>query len=236
MKRLHAFLSEHRHFYLLLLLIPILLWFQFMEHSLTPIYATQIALDGQIPFIPAFVVPYLFWYAFVAYGIVYVGIHSKKDFYKLLFFLGGGMTVANIIFAVFPNAQELRPAVSSGDPFSTLVKFIYSEDTPTDVCPSIHVINAIAVDAALRHSEAFSEKRFGKAASFILTVLICLSTVFIKQHAILDVAGGIMISVLFYIPLYILSARRAEAKHGPDRGKSTVSTWPGGLGNNSGNG
>lgn len=129
MKKLHALFGEHRHFYLLLLLVPILLWFQLMEHNLTPKYTTQIALDRQIPFLPVFVVPYLSWYAFIAYGIVYVGIHSKKDFYKLLFFLGGGMTVANIIFAAFPNAQELRPAISSGDPFSTLVQFIYDTDT-----------------------------------------------------------------------------------------------------------
>lgn len=207
-----------------------------MEHSLTPKYATQIAFDRQIPFLPVFVVPYLSWYAFIAYGIVYVGIHSKKDFYKLLFFLGGGMTVANIIFAAFPNAQELRPAISSGDPFSTLVQFIYDTDTPTDVCPSIHVINAIAVDAALRHSEAFSEKRFGKSVSLVLTVLICFSTVFIKQHAVLDVACGVMISALFYIPIYLLPVRRAGAKYGPGRGKSAVSTWPGGLGDHSGNG
>ena len=232
MKKLREFLSEHRHFYLLLLLLPILVWFKYLEFTIVPKYYTEIAFDRKIPFLPIFVVPYVFWFVFVAYGILYVGIYSKQDFYRLLFFLGGGMIVANILYSVFPNAQGLRPIVSSNDPFSLLVKFIYATDTPTDVFPSIHVINAIAVDAALRHSEEFSKKRLGKAVSFSLTVLICFSTVFIKQHAILDVASGAAVAVLLYVPLYILPARRFAAKFGTARG---LSRRIDDLRNNSGN-
>ena len=212
MKKLHIFLLQHKHFYLLFLLIPIYVWLECSELYLTPQYITQILFDEKIPFIPVFVVPYLLWFAFVPYGVGYVGVYSKRDFYKLFIFLFGGMTVANIVFTIFPNAQNLRPNIGSNDPFSIMVKFIYAMDTPTDVCPSIHVINSIAVNAALQHSQAFSAKRCRKAASHILTTLICLSTVFIKQHTILDVASGIIISTLFYIPLYILPIHRIKSR------------------------
>lgn len=218
MKKLFCFLSEHRYFYRLLLLVPVLVWFRILEHSLTPVYMTQTALDRQIPFLPVFVVPYLLWFAYIAYGVLYTGIHSKEDFCRLLVFLGGGMTVANLMFGLFPNAQGLRPEITAGDSFSLLVKFIYDTDTPTNVCPSVHVINALAVDAALRHSDAFAKKRFGRAASLIFTALVCLSTVFIKQHAVLDVFCGFAVAALFYIPLYVLPARRSDAGNSPGRG------------------
>jgi membrane-associated phospholipid phosphatase len=186
------------------------MWFLHSELTLTPRYITQIPFDEQIPFIPVFVVPYLLWFAYVPFGLIYIGIHSKKEFYKLFLFLFGGMIVSNAIFTVFPNAQYLRPVIRSNDPFSMLVKFIYASDTPTDVFPSMHVINSIAVNAALQHSRAFSAKKRRKAASHILTILICLSTVFIKQHAVLDVGAGILVSGFFYFPLYLLPVRRIK--------------------------
>ena len=39
-------------------------------------------------------------------------------------------------------------------------------------------------------------------AAGILAALICLSTVFIKQHALADVAGGLILSLLAGIPVY----------------------------------
>ena len=212
MKKIRDFSSRYPHFYLLLLLIPIQIWFQYSELTLAPVYFTQTGLDEKIPFLKAFVVPYLLWFAFVPYGVVYIGLHSKKDFYKLFLFLFGGMAVSNLAFTVFPNAQSLRPPLSSDDPFSLLLKMVYFVDTPTDVCPSMHVINSIAVDAALQHSRAFSAGRFRKAAAHILTVLICLSTVFVKQHAVLDVICGAVVSALLYIPLYLLPARRIGSR------------------------
>lgn len=203
--------SRHTYFYLLLLFIPLQIWFEHSELTLAPFYFTQTKLDEGIPFLKGFAVPYLLWFAFIPYGVVYVGLDSKKDFYKLFLFLFGGMAVSNLAFTVFPNAQNLRPAITCGDPFSSLVKMIYSVDTPTDVCPSMHVINSLAVNAALQHSQKFSANRFRKAATHILTVTICLSTVFIKQHSILDVICAMIVSALFYIPLYTLPARRLKS-------------------------
>ena len=210
MDKIKNFLSAHSYFYLMLLFIPIQIWFQILEHNLVPQYITQTALDSRIPFIKEFVVPYLIWFIFVPYGVLFVGFYSRKDFLKLFTFLCGGMTAANILFMIFPNVQHLRPAIHSGDPFSLLVNMIYTLDTPTNVCPSVHVINSIAVNAALQHSETFSKKRFGKAISGALTILICLSTVFIKQHSALDVAAGFAVSALFYIPLYGPFAQKLE--------------------------
>lgn len=208
MKIIRDYLSQHKYLFLLLLLIPILIWFQCLERTITPKYIMHTVLDDRIPFIKGFVVFYVLWFLYVPFGVIFTAAFSKKDFLRLFIFLFGGMAVANTVYMVFPNAQNLRPAITGNDPLSSLIKLIYSKDTPTNVCPSMHVINAIAVDSALRHSDEFSEKRYRNVISFVFTVLICLSTLFIKQHSVLDVAYGVLTAAFFYIPLYILPARK----------------------------
>ncbi|SHH87711.1 hypothetical protein SAMN02745823_01316 [Sporobacter termitidis DSM 10068] len=213
MKNLRRFLSEHKHFYLLILLLPVLIWFKYLEMTLIPKYIIHTTLDDHIPFVKEFVVPYLLWFPYIAYGVLYTGVHSREDFCKLIIFLGGGMSVAYLVCMIFPNAQDLRPSITQNDPFSVLVKLIYATDTPTNVCPSVHVINAIAVNAALQHSGAFAVKKYRKPCSHTLTILICLSTVFIKQHSIVDVGWGIFAAALFYLWLYVFPNRKN--KNGP---------------------
>lgn len=215
MRDFRKFLSEHKHFYSLLLLVPILIWFKYLEKTLVPKYMIHVSLDDRVPFVKEFVIPYLIWFPYIVYGVIFTGTHSRRDFYKLLIFLAGGMSIAYIVYMIYPNAQNMRPVITKKDPFSLLVRMVYATDTPTNVCPSVHVINSIAVNAALQHSEDFArEKRNGRFASHILTILICLSTVFIKQHSVMDVGWGIVTGMVFYIPLYVLPAIR---KHSWDR-------------------
>lgn len=216
MRKLKNFLQEHKQFYLLLLLIPILIWFRYLEISIKPRYIIHSSLDDLIPMLPVFVIPYLLWFPYIAYGLIYTGIHSKRDFYRLLIFLAGGMSLAYIIYMIFPNGERLRPEITGNDPFSLLVKFIYVTDTPTNVCPSVHIINTIAVHSALWYSEAFRKIRFGRKASAILALFICFSTVLIKQHSIIDVACGFVAGGLFYIPLYLLPEFRKRNQYGEE--------------------
>lgn len=221
-----SFLLQHKHFFALLLLVPDLIWFKSLEILLIPRYTIALPLDYRIPFLKIFVIPYLLWFPYIAYGLIYTGLRNKKDFYKLLIFLGGGMAVAYTAYMIFPNAQTLRPVITQSDPLSLLVKFIYATDTPTNVCPSVHVINAIAVDAALRNSADFGAKRYRKTVSSALTILICLSTMFIKQHSAADVFCGLAVSAVFYACLYsvpkinqAVCRRRLHGRYYAERGE-----------------
>ena len=204
MKALHKFLSYHKHMYKVLLLLPLLICFKFLELSIKPTFLMHSALDDKIPFLKAFILPYLIWFPYIAFGVIFTGIHCAKDFNRLLLFLGGGMGIAYIIYFIFPNAQDLRPIITQKDVLSRIVSFIYSIDTPTNVCPSIHVINSVAVDGALRRSQAFSKIKYGRTTSFMLMILICLSTMFVKQHSVIDVAFGFLTAGILYLMIYIL--------------------------------
>lgn len=202
MKFIRTFLSEHKHFYSLLYMLPLLVWFKLIEHYLVPKYIIHSTLDDKIPFLKIFVLPYVIWFVYVAFGLIYTGIESKESFYKLYIFLSAGMSICYILYMLFPNAQNLRPMITEKDFLSQYVKFIYATDTPTNVCPSIHVLNSIAVDAALHNSPYLDSKKWCRTISSALSILIILSTVFIKQHSIIDVAAGIILAAILYIPIY----------------------------------
>lgn len=214
MKNTKRIFYKYRHFYSLLIFIPLLLWFKYCEDNIVPRYIMHSPLDDRIPFIKQFVIPYIVWYFYIAFGLVYVGIHSKQDYYKLLLFLAGGMAICYIIYMIFPNAQDLRPEITQKDTFSIIIKYLYEIDTPTNVCPSIHVLNSVAVDAALRNCSNFSSKKRAKEISFIIMISICISTLFIKQHSIIDFINGFILAVVFYIPIYAVpNIKKAIAQY-----------------------
>ena len=64
--------------------------------------------------------------------------------------LGVGMTVFLIISWLYPNMQQLRPVLDGTNGFWTgLVANLYAVDTNTNIFPSIHVFNSIAVCIAI---------------------------------------------------------------------------------------
>jgi membrane-associated phospholipid phosphatase len=186
----------------LLLLLPTLVWFNLLEAYLDPVHIIGVPLDYKLPLVPAFIVPYLLWFPYIAFGCVFVGNSSKENLYRLVMFLGGGMSFTYALYMVFPNAIDLRPEITGTDFLSQLLKMVYTTDTPTNVCPSVHVINSYAVHAALSHTEEFKKRKYLTAISGVFFVLVCLSTVFVKQHSVLDVIGGLGVGTLMYALLY----------------------------------
>jgi membrane-associated phospholipid phosphatase len=85
-----------------------------------------------------------------------------------------------------------------------MVGFIYSIDPPINVCPSIHVINSIGVNAVVWNSSLFANNKRIKVSSAVIMILICFSTLFIKQHSFLDVIAGIGLSIMLYVFIYTI--------------------------------
>lgn len=85
-----------------------------------------------------------------------------------------------------------------------IVRFLRTIDPPRNVCPSIHVSSTVAIHLAICCSEEFGENRKMKMLSRVITVGISLSTVFIKQHSVIDVFWGWMLSLGLWGLLYWL--------------------------------
>ncbi|MFU0824754.1 phosphatase PAP2 family protein [Clostridium sp.] len=214
MNYIRRFIKENNHFLYLLLFIPLILVFYFCEKFITPKYIMHSKYDDYIPFIKFFIIPYMFWFVYMAIGFVYFGLKSREDFIKLFKFIFFGMSISYAIFILFPNWQNMRPVLRDKDVFSEAVGFIYSVDSSTNVFPSIHVINAIGVNIAICKSSLFEGRKNMKILSSLAMILICASTLFIKQHSLIDVIGGIVLSTILYVCIYYVPERHKAKYNG----------------------
>lgn len=187
-----AFLKKYGHAWLILAYLPIyILWFLLLEsHVTTDYYIIESPLDACIPFREIFIVPYLLWFPFIAVSVLYFIFRDKTEYYRLCGVLITGMTVFLLVSTVFPNGVSLRPVLADlgrNNIFLDLVATLHKADTSTNVCPSIHVYNSLAVCFAFFTSSHLKKNCLLKFGILTLTVLICLSTVFLKQHSVVDV-------------------------------------------------
>lgn len=188
---------------LLFMFVFVNLWFLLIEREIrVPIYYMYTPLDDLIPFIPHFIVPYYLWYLYQAIPMLYFYFKSAEDFRKIMTFSVLAFSAACIIYTLYPNGIHLRPRVLGNDFFSQWVAFTYSKDSPVNSAPSIHVMMSIGMHLSLSHYEPLRRYPWVIRASRVLMVLICMSTVFVKQHSVIDVFMGIGISFVLYLIIY----------------------------------
>ncbi len=174
----------------------------------------HVVLDDKIPFIEAFIIPYLLWFPYVACFVLYFIFFDKENYWQMFWFLVTGMTLFIIVSAVYPNGQELRPDIFPRDNvFTRMIAGLYGTDTSTNILPSIHVYNSIGIHIAVMKSDKLKKHRIVQLVSGILCVLIILSTMFIKQHSVVDVVAAFALAVITYVIFYVFLPR----KKGNDR-------------------
>jgi len=174
-------------------------------------------LDDWIPFCEGFLIPYVFWYALIVFSLGYFLLYNIDAFKRLQTYIIVTQVAAMAIYILFPSRQDLRPEVFPRDNFLTdCIKLLYRFDTNTGVCPSLHVAYSLGIASVwLKQKDAHWLWR-----SFVVVAvaLICLSTMFIKQHSAVDffaalpvclLAEGIVYGKDLWIPRF-----RKYAKHG----------------------
>lgn len=188
-------------------------WFFTLEHFITldtpGIHILNTQIDYAIPFCEYFIIPYILWFFYVAGAcILMYFIADNAEFLKFAISLAGGMSICMIICMIYPNAITLRPEHIPDNIFGNIVAGLYVTDTSTNVFPSIHVYNSLAVHIALYKCKALKNHHVLLWSSFILATLICLSTMFLKQHSIVDVIGAFILMAIMYILLYVVKYKK----------------------------
>ncbi len=192
--------DEFRHLKLLLYWPVFFLLFIYVERF-SPVetyYPISSPLDAHIPFCEFFLIPYLFWFVYLVGMHLYTLLYDVEAFRKMMRFVMISYTITMAIYLLFPTCQELRPPVFERDNlFTRIVSFWYVFDTNTNVCPSLHVIGSAAVWCTSLHTERFRTAPW-RIFFCVTAVLICVSTVFLKQHSIIDVFVALPICVIAY--------------------------------------
>jgi len=174
------------------------------EHLFRPgrYHVMHCALDDMIPFCEVFLIPYLFWFIYLVGIHLYTFFSDRAVFKRLMWFIILSYSIGLLFFYCYPTIQFLRPTTFPRDNILTeLMGAFYRHDTNTNVCPSLHVVGSMAVWYAARETKLFT-RRSWRWFFHITTFLICLSTLFLKQHSAIDVLVGFAVSYSVYLLVY----------------------------------
>lgn len=177
---------------------PIYFTFYFLTENLIPAEActpVHMWLDDVIPFCEWFLLPYVFWYGLIVFSLGYFLLYNVDSFKRLQTFIIITQIAAIAVCILFPNRQDLRPTVFPRDNLLTRgVGLLYLIDTNTGVCPSLHVAYSIGIASVWLKEKGVSI--YWKAFIAVAVLLICLSTMFIKQHSAVDFFAALPVCLL----------------------------------------
>ncbi|MBQ6959365.1 MAG: phosphatase PAP2 family protein [Clostridia bacterium] len=178
--------------------------FYFITENLIPLencHVIHCGLDDLIPFNELFVIPYVLWYLLVAGSLLYFLLYDVGSFKKLSIFIMITQAVAMAVYILYPSRQELRPEVFPRENvFTWIISIIYAFDTPSGILPSLHVGYSLGIASVWCKQQ--DAGLLWKLFIVALVILVCLSTVFIKQHSAVDVFAALPLGLLAEIILY----------------------------------
>lgn len=174
----------------------------FLNRIPRPAVNVLIWVDSYIPLLPVFVVPYIIFYPFVLCCLIFLFLRNRKTYIHVVKAYSVGLIVCYLTYLLFQTTVP-RPELVHGDIFSKILGFIYHIDEPYNALPSIHVLGTMLTMLGLK--EAKIDSIYMKSIGW----LIIVSTMFVKQHGILDVVTGLGLSY----GVYSLTTTQASSEH-----------------------
>ncbi|GGG05834.1 phosphatase PAP2 family protein [Paenibacillus abyssi] len=171
----------------------IYLWIS--RHVGLDVYLDYGWIDTKIPFIRWFVLPYMSWMPILYLSFLYFFFVNRKVYWRTLAIYNTALFVCNLCFWFFATYVP-RPVIETTDITSTLVNFIYQSDAPLNCFPSIHCLTSYLLFITVKRDLNLAAPL--RILWIVLLWLIIASTVFIKQHSLLDVIGGIVLAEVTY--------------------------------------
>lgn len=161
-------------------------------------YNFESNLDKHIPILSIFVIPYIAYFPYIVYAFVMLWNTEVFFHFAVCMIL---MNIINAAFwLIFPNGVK-RPEIKPETNLLYVLSLIHYYDGDTNGFPSFHVSHTLLVTFFLTLA--------GQHFALIITIayLIIVSTLFTKQHYVIDVLGGIAsfaITLILYNKIFFL--------------------------------
>lgn len=195
-RRLLIFMLLYGIFYIITFLL--------LESREVEINIISSKLDSVIPFCEYFVIPYFMWFLYMGFTMIYFILfcEENQESKRFIYSFCSGMTLFLFVSYVYPNGHDLRPELVGDSIWITIMRFLHSIDTPTNILPSMHVFVTVACTIALLREKKLCKYKGFKIGVWLCCVLITLSTLFLKQHSIVDVVLALLLNIVCYICFY----------------------------------
>jgi membrane-associated phospholipid phosphatase len=157
------------------------------------LHVPELALDRLLPLQPAWALVYGSVYLFLILLPVFVVRQEEQIRRTVLAYLMVWIA-AYVCFLVYPTMAP-RPAKVLGEGFGVSgLRFLYQADPPYNCFPSLHVAHSFV--SALT---CYRVHRGVGIAATLCASLVGVSTLFTKQHYLLDVIAGIVLACVAYL-------------------------------------
>ncbi|MCQ2793988.1 MAG: phosphatase PAP2 family protein [Bacilli bacterium] len=174
-------------------------------------YIPKIPFDDAIPLVPFFVLIYVYSYPFWIMGPVAISLTKKENYLNFVIGYICAILIGGIILTAAPtymdrNAEGLIDIGSRGGFLYWLLGLIYGSDGGArnyNLLPSFHCLTSLYMYLAIakRKEISFSFRVY----TLIMVILISLSTVFTKQHYVLDIFVGYAIALVAYFTIKLIN-------------------------------
>jgi len=176
----------------LVLLVPFYIFIAELMPGRT-LHVPELALDRVVPLQPTWALVYGSLYLFLILLPVFVVRQEEHIHRTVLAYLMVWIT-AYVCFLVYPTVAP-RPARVIGEGFVVWgLRFLYSADPPYNCFPSVHVAHSFV--SALTCYRV--HRRVGIAGT-LCALFVGLSTLYTKQHYVLDVIAGLFLACVAYV-------------------------------------
>ncbi|PVZ85965.1 inositol phosphorylceramide synthase [Serratia sp. S1B] len=158
-----------------------------LEHVTAPRYNWVTPLDQQIPFIAQSWWLYVLFFPFVLLAAAYASAERFRAFKNATVI---AFCIALLCFWLFPELIP-RPDTELVDNgfLQQRLRCLWQLDLASNGCPSLHVtVTCLACRALWDRHHRWLTSCCG--------LLICLSTLTLKQHTVIDVIGGLLLALI----------------------------------------
>lgn len=174
-------------------IVSALLYFPLNRSSPHHPHVLATSLDGDIPVVPLFAIPYLIFLPVFWLTVVYAFVKGH-DFAVFALAIAFVYLASDLAYALYPTYIP-RPHHVAGF-LSELVRYVYGHDRPYNDFPSEHTSSAVLLALYL-----WPRGRLLRGAGLILAGLVIPATVLIKQHSLAGAAGGVILAVAAWFAL-----------------------------------
>lgn len=160
-------------------------------------YNMESSLDRMIPFWTPAVAVYLGCYLFWTVNYILAARQDKTSVCRFFWSDFIAHVICFAIFLLFPTTN-IRPSVRPDGIWNRAMLWVFSVDAADNLFPSIHCMVSWFCFIGVRGRREIP--LWYKIFSAVMALMVCASTLFTRQHVILDVFGGVLLAELcFYI-------------------------------------
>ncbi|MFH1047871.1 MAG: phosphatase PAP2 family protein [Patescibacteria group bacterium] len=149
-----------------------------------------------VPFVSSFI--FLYWSLFLMplFFLIGSGANANQSFFRRWVLAVLASSVESVAaYVVWPLSLPY-PTIGTDDLFGRLVELTYLIDVRSNFFPSQHVTLAFLMAWGIAH-----ERPVWRPALIVWATGIAVSTLFVRQHYVVDVIGGLVLAVIVWLAL-----------------------------------